>query len=95
MTDKTPAPPETDPEMAKNVATIRRGVEARVADIKRDLAQWIDETTSSAEHTPVSIALLETAIDRYLAIYENAANVSGSIQAVLRRVVRKRAGSLQ
>ena len=95
MTDKTPAPPEADPEMAKNVATIRRGVEARVADIKRDLAQWIDETTSSADHTPVSIALLETAIDRYFAIYENAADVSDSIQAVFRRVVRKRPGSLQ
>jgi hypothetical protein len=43
----------------------------------------------------VSIALLELASERYLVIDDNAADVSDLIQAVFRRVVRKRNGSLQ
>lgn len=94
MTEKTPAP-TPDAELARNVATVKRGVEARVGEIKRDLAQWLDETTSSADYSPVSIALLEVAFERHLAIDDNAVDVSDLIQAVFRRVVRNRNGSLQ
>ncbi len=65
MTDKTTSPLAPDADLAKNMATIKRGVEARVGEIKRGLAHWIADTTTSADHTPVSIALLETAIGRY------------------------------
>jgi hypothetical protein len=48
------------------ISTIKRGVDARVGEIRRGLAHWIGDTTTSADPIPVSIALLETAIDRYL-----------------------------
>jgi hypothetical protein len=95
MTEKTTTTTDIDPELAKNIARFRRGVETRVAGIKRDLAHWMDETTSLADYTPVSIALLELAFERYLAMDDNAADVSDLIQAVFRRVVRKRNGSFQ
>jgi hypothetical protein len=63
MTDKAAAKLAPDPELASNIATVKRGLDARVAEIKRGLAHWLDDTTSPADHTPVSIALLETAID--------------------------------
>jgi hypothetical protein len=74
MTDnnKTTARSAQDAELAKNIATIKRGVEARVGEIKRGLAHWIGDATTSADHTSVSIALLETAIDRHLDLHDEA-----------------------
>jgi hypothetical protein len=95
MSEETTTPADTDPELAENIARFKRGVEARVAEIKRDLAQWLDQTATPADYTPVSIALLELAFERYLAIDDNAADVSDLVQAIFRRVVRKRKGCLQ
>jgi hypothetical protein len=95
MTEKTTTPPAPDAELARNIATIKRGVEARAAEIKRGLVQWLDETASPADNTPVSIALLELAFDRYLAIHDDPADAFDLIQAVFRRAVRKRRGPLQ
>jgi hypothetical protein len=47
------------------VVRFRRTLEAGVAAVKRDLAQWLDE--HRPDHTATRIALLETALDRYLA----------------------------
>jgi hypothetical protein len=94
MTDKTAANPEPDAELASNIATVKRGVEARVAEIKRGLAHWLDDTTSSADHTSVSIALLETAIDRCLDIHDEA-DAHDLIDRAFRRVVKERRGPLQ
>ncbi|MGA8755581.1 MAG: hypothetical protein WB611_04510 [Stellaceae bacterium] len=93
MTEKTTSPPAPDAELAKNIATIKRGVEAKVAAIKRDLAQRLDDTLSPGD--PAEIALLELACERYLAIHENTADAFDLIQAVFRRAVSKRNGSLQ
>jgi hypothetical protein len=94
MTDKAAANPEPDAELASNIATVKRGVEARVGEIKRDLAQWLCDTTTSADHTPVSIALLETAIDRYLDIHDEE-DTRDFIERAVRREVQKRRGPLQ
>jgi hypothetical protein len=94
MTDKTAANPEPDAELASNIATVKRGVEARVAAIKRGLAHWLNDTTTSADHTPVSIALLETAIDRYLDIHDEG-DARDFIDRAVRRAVQKRRGPLQ
>jgi hypothetical protein len=42
-----------------------RSFETRVASIKRDLAQWLDQEPAHRQET--TIALLETTFDRYLA----------------------------
>ena len=94
MTGKTTSPLASDADLAKNIATIKRGVEARVGEIKRGLAHWIADTTTSADHTPVSIALLETAIDRYLDIHDEA-DAREFIDKAFRRVVKERRGPLQ
>jgi hypothetical protein len=94
MTDRTAANPNPDAELASNIATVKRGLEARVAEIKRGLAHWLDDTTSSADHTPVSIALLEAACDRSLDIHDEA-DARDLIERAFRRVVKQRRGPLQ
>jgi hypothetical protein len=73
----------------EQMATIKRGIEARVKGIRRDLETWLDEVHEPADSTPVSLALLETAIDRYLDFYEPP-EAFEMIEAVFRRVVRQR-----
>ena len=96
---KTATQHVVDGELAKNIATVKRGVEAKVAEIKRDLAQWIAATTASTNilndfGTPASIALLETALDRYLDIYDEEEAREFIEKAFLRAVQRHR-GPLQ
>ena len=76
------------------MATVKRGIDARVGEIKRGLTRWIGDTTTSADHTPVSIALLETAIDRYLDIHDEA-DARDLMERALCRVVKERRGPLQ
>jgi uncharacterized protein HemY len=94
MTDKAAAKLAPDAELASNIATVKRGVEARAGEIKRGLAHWLCDTTTSADHTPVSIALLETAIDRYLDTHDEQ-NARDLIERQLRRAMQKRRGPLQ
>jgi hypothetical protein len=92
MMDKTSTPPDIDPELAEKIARYKRRAETRVADIKRDLAQWIADTTSLADYGEVSTALLELAFERKLAIDDDAADVFDLVQRAFQRVVRQRKG---
>jgi hypothetical protein len=94
MTEKTAARPALDAELAKNMATIKRGVEARVREIKRHLAQWLGDIPIPADHTPVSIALLETACDRYLDIHDEQ-DARDLIERAFHRAVQRRRGPVQ
>ena len=75
-------------------------VQAAVA--KRDLAQWLDQSPGPRDSTVIRIALLETALDRYLAeraatesgLASAAADANDMIQAVLRRAVQRRRATL-
>jgi hypothetical protein len=93
------APTSTiDAALGKLKATI----DVQAAVTKRDLAQWLDQSPGPRDSTVIRIALLETALDRYLA--ERAATVSGlasaaadandMMQAVLRRAVQRRRATL-
>jgi hypothetical protein len=42
-------------------------LDIQIASIKRDLAQWLNQTRSPAQSPAATIALLETALDQYLA----------------------------
>jgi hypothetical protein len=94
MSDKTTARPLPDAELAKNIATVKRGVDARVGEIRRALAHWIADITTPADHTPVSIALLETAIDRYLDTHDEP-DARDFVERAFRRAVQRRRGTLQ
>jgi hypothetical protein len=94
MTQKTATPPALDAELAENIAAIKRGVQAKVAEIKRDLAQWLDQTRQPSESAPVSIALLETACDRNLDTHDEQ-DARDLIERAFRRVVQRRRGPLQ
>jgi hypothetical protein len=79
---------------AANAATIKRGVTIRVDEIKTNLAQWLDESTTPADHAAASVALLETAFDHYLDTHDESAAFE-LIDAAFRRAVQRRRGTPQ
>jgi hypothetical protein len=101
MTKKTPPPLRVDGELAESTARSKRRFEARVAEFKRDLAEWLDANPS--HDAAIRIALLETALDRYLAertsassdLSSAAADATDMIQAILRRAVQRRRAALR
>jgi hypothetical protein len=68
-------------------------LESRFAEIRRLLEECIDITLSSGD--PVEVALLELAVDRYLAIYDDPAHALDTIRYDLRHIVQNRRGSLE
>jgi hypothetical protein len=51
---------------ARNVAIIREGLSLEVERLRESLGEWIEENTHRANDTAISIAMLETAFDRYI-----------------------------
>ncbi|MGC2075223.1 MAG: hypothetical protein WA728_04150 [Xanthobacteraceae bacterium] len=94
MTEKPATPPALDPELAKNIATVKRGYQARVVAIKRGLVQWLNQNTSLADQGEASKALLEITIERYLDFHDEE-DTRDFIEKAVRREVQKRRGPLQ
>ena len=61
-----PAEKYQDADDARNVAILREGLSAEVEGLRESLAVWIEENTHRANDTAISIAMLETAFDRYI-----------------------------
>jgi hypothetical protein len=53
-------------EHARHVAIIREGLNVEVERLRESLGEWIEENTHRANDTAISIAMLETAFDRYI-----------------------------
>jgi hypothetical protein len=78
-------------------------VDFQVAGMKRDLAQWLDQKCGAKDSTAIRMALLEVALDRYLAeraadladLPPVAADATDMMQVVLRRAVQRRREELQ
>ena len=78
-------------------------VDFQVAGMKRDLAQWLDQKCGAKDSTAIRMALLEVALDRYLAertadladLPPAAADATDMMQVVLRRAVQRRREELQ
>src|SRR5690348_11688315 len=76
----------------------QRSLETQVASVKRDLVQWLDQIRCSASGAALTIALLEIALDQYLAgrtgsaadLAPTAADALDMIQPILRRAVQRR-----
>jgi predicted DNA-binding ribbon-helix-helix protein len=94
MTEKPAAPLAPDAELAEKIARFKRGMQARIAEIKRGLVQWLDQTTSSADHVEASAALLDLACDRYLDLHDEE-DTRDFIEKAVRRAVQRRRGPLQ
>ena len=81
---------------------LKSALDCHVADAKRDLALWLDQRPRPDDRMAVTIALLETALDRYLAErtadqadLPPAAAANDMMQVVLRRAVQRRRAELQ
>jgi hypothetical protein len=61
-----PAEKYQDAEDARNVAIVRERMTAEVEGLRESLAVWIEENTQHRIDAAVSIAMLETAFDRYI-----------------------------
>jgi hypothetical protein len=53
-------------EDARNVTIIREGLNLEVERLRESLGEWIEENSHPANDTAISIAMLETAFDRYI-----------------------------
>jgi hypothetical protein len=69
-------------------------LDAIVAEIKSDLAQWLARAGHSADDIPTRIALLELACERYLDDSEEAVAAS-MINSRFHRIAQKRSGKPQ
>jgi hypothetical protein len=94
MTEKTTSPLAPDAELAEKIARFKRGMQARVAEIKRGLARWLDQNTSHADHVEASTALLKLAFDRHLDLHDEE-DARDLMERAFRRVVQRRRGPLQ
>ena len=103
MTGNAAAPAGPGPELIDSFAKLKSAIDVQVAATKRDIAQWLDQKPGQKDSTVIRIALLETALDRYLAertataahLPPAAADTNDIMQAVLRRAVQRRRAALQ
>jgi hypothetical protein len=102
MTENAAAPAGLGPELIDSFAKLKTAIDVQVAATKRDLAQWLDQKPGPKDSTVIRIALLETALDRYLAeraataprLAAADADAHDMMQAVLRRAVQRRRATL-
>ena len=83
-----------DTQLAASIKTIRRRHEARAAEIKDELIEWLGRTVDPADTVAASLALLETAFDGYLDLHDEP-DALDLITRTFRRVAQRRRGALQ
>ena len=71
-------------EHARHVAIVRKGLNTEVARLREILGEWIKENTHRANDTAISIAMLETAFDRYIELLGES-DALDLIQSAFRR----------
>jgi hypothetical protein len=84
-----------DPEFEKNLETIRRGINLRIAQLKQQLFRWIDQNASADDDVPLTNALLEIAIERHLDLLGSESETMDFVTKTLQHVVHKPTGRLQ
>jgi hypothetical protein len=78
-----------------NRDAIKQGVRARADQIKRQLFRWIAQNSSPADAVPMSVALLEIAIEGHLVITENESDTLDFVTKTFQRIAHKPTGRLQ
>jgi hypothetical protein len=74
---------------------IKRDVRARADHIKKQLFRWIRQNASPADAIPVTIALLEIAIEGHLVITDNENDTLEFVTKIFQRVAHKPVGRVQ
>jgi hypothetical protein len=93
---------DLSPQLAETLASLKRVIDFETAAAKRNLAQWLDQMPTVKDPTVITVALLETALDRYLtgraptssALSAAAADALEMFQPILRRAVQRRRAEL-
>ena len=78
-----------------NREAIKQCVRVRVDEIKQQLFRWIGQNASPADAVPMSVALLEIAIEGHLVITESDTDTLNFVTKTFQRVAHKPTGRLQ
>ena len=89
-----PAEKYQDAEDARNVAILRERMTAEVEGLRESIVVWIEENTQHPIDAAVSIAMLETAFDRYIDLL-GATDAFELVEVCFRRRAEKFRKSLQ
>jgi hypothetical protein len=79
---------------AEKVAAYKQRMQAHIDAIKRHISHYIERTTSPADDTCVTTALLELGIERRLDLHDEE-DARDLTERTFRRVVKERRGPLQ
>jgi hypothetical protein len=71
----------------------RQRAAARVTEIRKDLAQWIEPRENEADDVSITRALLDTALDRHVGVHH--ADGFDLIESAYRRALERWRGKLQ
>jgi hypothetical protein len=74
---------------------IKRAARARIDQIKKQLFHWMRQNLSPADAMPVTVALLEIAIEGHLVITENENDTLDLITKIFQRLAHKPVGRVQ
>ena len=66
MTKHSAPASDLSPQVAESLVKLKRVIDLGTAAAKRDLAQWLDQMPNVKDPAVITVALLETALDRYL-----------------------------
>ena len=96
MADKQTAAPTRNPmtDDGEKLTAYKLRMQAHTDAIKRHLSQFIERTTSPADDTCVTTALLELGFERRLDLHDEA-DARDLNERTFRRVVQRRRGPLQ
>jgi hypothetical protein len=87
-------PEDDDVAVDANAEAIRRGHDEKIRAIKHALIQWAEANQRPGNHGTIILALLELGIERHLEHFDEK-SAADLIQGVLRKVLRRRLGTLQ
>jgi hypothetical protein len=90
--DEIDATKDDEAAFAANADKLRQRMKVRVAEIKSALATWIEPRNSEADNVCMTNALLETALDRHIAVHE--ANGFDLIESAYQRALKRSQGPL-
>jgi hypothetical protein len=82
------------PQLAANVVKFGQRLEQQSTAIRVGLTAWLDSDTYGADGVAVSLALMGTAIDKYLVVSDED-YAFDLMQLAFHRAVKRRRGPLQ
>jgi hypothetical protein len=85
----------TDEQLAADIEAVKRGIVTDVEKAKTKIGQWVATTFPPVLGIPVTIALLQFAIETQLTITGDEKHSRKLINHIFNDVARRRRGSMQ